>query len=54
MWSKIQDTELTTEAYILINENETFGLGPESYSLGIMCGFMSLHNAIEAEVESFT
>jgi hypothetical protein len=33
---------------------KTFGFGPESYSLGMMCGFMSLHNAIEAEVESFT
>ena len=30
---------------------DVFGFGPESYMLGMMCGFMSLHNSIERDVE---
>ena len=37
--------------YVLYN---VFGFGPESYMLGMMCGFMSLHNSIERDVEKFT
>ena len=33
---------------------DVFGFGPESYMLGMMCGFMSLHNSIERDVEKFT
>ena len=33
---------------------DVFGFGPESYMLGMMCGFMSLHNSIEKDVEKFT
>ena len=33
---------------------DVFGFGPESYMLGMMCGYMSLHNSIERDVEKFT
>ena len=33
---------------------DVFGFGPESYMLGMMCGFMSLHTSIERDVEKFT
>jgi hypothetical protein len=33
---------------------DVFGFGAESYMLGMMCGFMSLHNSIERDVEKFT
>ena len=33
---------------------DVFGFGPESYMLGMMCGFMNLHNSIERDVEKFT
>lgn len=33
---------------------DVFGFGPESYMLGMMCGFMALHNSIERDVEKFT
>ena len=33
---------------------DVFGFEPESYMLGMMCGFMSLHNSIERDVEKFT
>ena len=33
---------------------DVFGFGPESYMLAMMCGFMSLHNSIEKDVEKFT
>lgn len=33
---------------------DVFGFGPESYMLGMMCGYMALHNSIERDVEKFT
>jgi hypothetical protein len=51
---RIVDGELVHKGsyrYILY---EVFGFGPESYMLGMMCGYMSLHNSIERDVEKFT
>lgn len=31
---------------------DVFGFGSESYMLGMECGFMSLHNSIERDVEN--
>lgn len=33
---------------------EVFGFGMESYMLGMMCGYMELHNSIKRDVEKFT
>lgn len=33
---------------------DVFGFGPESYMLGMMCGYLALHNSIERDVEKFT
>jgi len=33
---------------------EVFGFEPESYGLGLQCGYMKLHNSIERDVEKFT
>lgn len=33
---------------------EVFGFGSESYVLGMMCGYMELHNSIKRDVEKFT
>ena len=33
---------------------DVFGFGPESYMLGMMCGYMALHNSINRDVEKFT
>lgn len=32
---------------------EVFGFDSESYMLGMMCGYMSLHNSIKRDVEKF-
>jgi hypothetical protein len=52
---RVVDGELVQKGsyrYILY---EVFGFGPESYMIGIMAGFMSLHNSIEdRDVEKFT
>ena len=33
---------------------EVFGFGSESYMLGMMCGYMALHNSIDRDVEKWT
>jgi hypothetical protein len=33
---------------------EVFGFDSESYMLGMMCGYMELHNSIKRDVEKFT
>ena len=51
---RLVDGELVQKGsyrYILY---EVFGFGPESYMLGMNCGFMNLHNSIERDVEKFT
>ena len=51
---RIVDGELVEKGsyrYILY---EVFGFGPESYMIGVMAGFMALHNSIERDVEKFT
>lgn len=51
---RIVDGELEQKGsyrYILY---DVFGFGSESYMLGMMCGYMSLHNSIDRDVEKFT
>ena len=52
---RIVDGELVQKGSYRYVLYEVFGFGPESYTLGMMCGFMSLHNNIEdRDVEKFT
>lgn len=51
---RIVDGELKHKGsyrYILY---QVFGFDAEAYSLGMLCGFMELHNSIEHDVEGFT
>lgn len=32
---------------------DIFEFGPESYGIGMSCGFMDLHNSIDSEVKKF-
>ena len=51
---RLVDGELVQKGSYRYVLYEVFGFGPESYMLGMMCGYMSLHNSIEREVEKFT
>ena len=51
---RLVDGELTQKGSYRYVLYEVFGFGAESYMLGMMCGFMALHNSIEQEVEKFT
>lgn len=51
---RLVDGELTQKGsyrYVLYN---VFGFDSESYALGMQCGYMALHNAIERDVEKWT
>jgi hypothetical protein len=51
---RLVDGELVQKGsyrYILY---QVFGFDAEAYGLGMMCGYMELHNSIERDVEKFT
>ena len=51
---RIVDGELKHKGsyrYILY---QVFGFDAEAYGLGMLCGFMDLHNSIDRDVERFT
>jgi len=52
--SRLTKGELEEEGsyrYILY---DIFGFGPESYGVGMLSGFMDLHNSINREVKKFS
>ena len=51
---RLVDGELTQKGSYRYVLYEVFGFGSESYMLGMMCGYMALHNSIERDVEKFT
>lgn len=51
---RLVDGELTQKGSYRYVLYDVFGFGMESYMLGMMCGYMSLHNSIERDVEKFT
>lgn len=51
---RLVDGELTQKGSYRYVLYEVFGFGSESYMLGMMCGYMALHNAIERDVEKWT
>lgn len=51
---RLVDGELTQKGSYRYVLYEVFGFGAESYMLGMMCGFMALHNSIKRDVEKFT
>ena len=51
---RLVDGELTQKGSYRYVLYEVFGFGMESYMLGMMCGYMALHNSIKRDVEKFT
>jgi hypothetical protein len=51
---RLVDGELTQKGSYRYVLYEVFGFEPESYGLGLQCGYMKLHNSIERDVEKFT
>ena len=51
---RLVDGELTQKGSYRYVLYEVFGFGSESYMLGMMCGYMELHNSIKRDVEKFT
>ncbi|MDA7915278.1 hypothetical protein N9B98_03315 [bacterium] len=51
---RLVDGELTQKGSYRYVLYDVFGFGPESYMLGMMCGYMKLHNSIDRDVEKFT
>lgn len=51
---RLVDGELVQKGSYRYVLYQVFGFEPESYYLGMQCGFMSLHNSIERDVEKFT
>ena len=51
---RIVDGELVQEGSYRYVLYQVFGFGTESYMLGMMCGYMELHNSIERDVKKFT
>ena len=51
---RLVDGELTQKGSYRYVLYEVFGFDIESYMLGMMCGYMELHNSIKRDVEKFT
>lgn len=51
---RLVDGELVQKGSYRYVLYQVFGFEPDSYYLGMQCGFMSLHNSIERDVEKFT
>jgi hypothetical protein len=51
---RLVDGELTQKGSYRYVLYEVFGFEPHSYYLGMQCGYMALHNAIERDVKKFT
>ena len=51
---RLVDGELVQKGSYRYVLYEVFGFGMESYMLGMMCGYMTLHNSIDRDVEKFT
>jgi hypothetical protein len=51
---RLVDGELVQKGSYRYVLYEVFGFGSESYMLGMMCGYMELHNSIKRDVEKFT
>ena len=51
---RLVDGELTQKGSYRYVLYEVFGFGGESYMLGMMCGYMKLHNSINRDVEKLT
>jgi len=51
---RLVDGELVQKGSYRYVLYDVFGFGSESYMLGMMCGYMALHNSIERDVEKFT
>src|SRR6056300_692376 len=51
---RLVDGELTQKGSYRYVLYEVFGFDSESYMLGMMCGYMELHNSIKRDVEKFT
>ena len=51
---RLVDGELNQKGSYRYVLYEVFGFGPESYMLGMMCGYMSLHNSIDRTVQKWT
>ena len=51
---RLVDGELNQKGSYRYVLYEVFGFGPESYMLGMMCGYMALHNSIDRDVEKWT
>lgn len=51
---RIVDGELTQKGSYRYVLYDVFGFDAEAYGLGMMCGYMALHNSIERDVEKFT
>ena len=51
---RVVDGELTQKGSYRYVLYDVFGFGSESYMLGMMCGYLALHNSIERDVEKFT
>ena len=51
---RLVDGELTQKGSYRYVLYEVFGFEPSSYYLGMQCGYMALHNAIERDVEKWT
>jgi hypothetical protein len=51
---RLVDGELTQKGSYRYVLYDVFGFDAEAYGLGMMCGYMALHNSIERDVEKFT
>lgn len=51
---RLVDGELVQKGSYRYVLYDVFGFGSESYMLGMMSGYMALHNSIERDVEKFT
>ena len=51
---RIVDGELVQKGSYRYVLYEIFGFDSESYMLGMMCGYMKLHNSINRDVEKLT
>lgn len=51
---RLVDGELVQKGSYRYVLYDVFGFDAEAYGLGMMCGYMALHNSIERDVEKFT
>lgn len=51
---RLVDGELVQKGSYRYVLYQVFGFDAEAYGLGMMCGYMELHNSIERDVEKFT